>query len=380
MQIKTVDEFRKMSCVAPYLHLSTLPTGGCQICCWFDNEQIADEAGNHFNFNLTPVKEIWDSKYYTKYRELFMTIDGTRNVSTCSKICMSNADNSSTKRHNLNRQFSDDDIQNIIDGRIPSFPALLEVKITNLCNLKGQTCGPENSTQFFTDYEVGNLYLAPIKKAFKIYLDTRGSMFLDSIVDNIDFVNCLEFYGGEPFMIKDHKPFLKRIVETGRAKQIDLRYITNGTIYDDDYSVLFKQFKKVIISVSMDSVFGKNEYIRMNSVWEDQIETILKFDAMLRAGELESLNLNTTISLLNLNDYTTFLEYFDDLFEPHPRLTLSVSLLHYPTDLKIAYMHPKQKNMWKFLKEKFLKRTLKTFDRKQIIDIFERIDADLETW
>ena len=376
MSITTVKEFREKSCVAPFMHLSTSPSGACHLCCWHDTQPVLTTDGTPYNFNIIPIKEIWESEQYTEYRTEFRS-NGVANQDTCNKICMSQGGNGNTKRNMLNNQFEDELILELINGKTPKFPKLVELKITSLCNLQCQTCGPENSTQFFKDAAYNPDYLKPMKKAFKIYLDTRADVFLSSILDNIDEVYYLEFYGGEPFMIKDHKLFLRKIIDAGKSKNIGLRYITNGTIYDDDYPDLFKEFKDVIISISMDSVFGKNEYMRMNSNWNEQIANILKFEEMLHLGALRNLNLNTTISLLNLIDYPEFIRVFDNILRPHPGVTLSISLLHDPSDLQIKHMHRKQKGMWEFLRDKLMQEPLKVFNKDEVLSIFDAINCGL---
>lgn len=378
MSIKTVAEFREKSCVAPFGHLSTIPNGTCHLCCWFDREPVKNDNGEAFNFNFDRVEEIWQSTGYQKYRTIFLNA-GPASLPTCNQICMGHGNNKLSKRNVLNNQFSDSEIQDIIDGKVKPFPKLLEVKLTSLCNLKCQTCGPENSTQFLAEKNpAAEPYLKPFRKAFKIYLDTGALPFLQSILDNLPEVEVLEFYGGEPFMIKDHKWFLNEIIKTGRAKDIHLRYITNGTIYDDDYPSLFREFKSIIISVSVDSLHTKNDFIRLNSKWDDLLANILKFEQMLHNGEIESLNLNTTISVLNVMDYFDFITFFDDAFTKHNRLTLSVSIVHQPDDMQINLIHPKLKAMWKYLKNKFINIDLKTFDKQNVKDVLAIIERKLD--
>src|SRR6185437_10681618 len=130
----------------------------------------------------------------------------------------------------------------ILAGEI-TFPKLIEVKLTNLCNLRCKTCIPEHSSSLMNEFKPTNerdeKRIILIKKAYDLYLESRGAVFLDSIIKNIEAVEWLEFYGGEPFMIKDHKKFLQQIIDSGHAKNITLSYTTNGTKHDPDYIFMF---------------------------------------------------------------------------------------------------------------------------------------------
>jgi organic radical activating enzyme len=74
---------------------------------------------------------------------------------------------------------------------------------------------------------------------------------LDQHLDNIRYI---EFTGGEPFMIREHFQLLQKLVDTGRAAQVEIHYNTNGTQYPEEGEEIWKHFKNVEIALSIDDV------------------------------------------------------------------------------------------------------------------------------
>jgi hypothetical protein len=86
--------------------------------------------------------------------------------------------------------------------------------------------------------------------------------FWDEVFEQIPNIKQLYFAGGEPLIIKEHKIFLEEIVRRGYADKILLRYNSNGTIITDEMIELWSKFRKVKVSISLDGVGDRVEYIR----------------------------------------------------------------------------------------------------------------------
>jgi hypothetical protein len=79
----------------------------------------------------------------------------------------------------------------------------------------------------------------------------------------------LYFAGGEPLMIKEHRKFLDEIIKRGYAKNISLRYNSNGIFVNEDIINVWSQFKQVRYAFSIDAFGDRNSYIRFPANWED---------------------------------------------------------------------------------------------------------------
>jgi hypothetical protein len=70
-------------------------------------------------------------------------------------------------------------------------------------------------------------------------------------------------------MIKEHRKFLDEIIRRGYAKNISLRYNSNGIFVNDDIINIWSKFKQVRYAFSIDAVGDKNYYIRYPAKWDD---------------------------------------------------------------------------------------------------------------
>lgn len=308
-------EFLEKSCGVPFLTLSTFSNGRYHPCCWIDQPYVDDE-GRQFDFNVDSPSDVYHSEDAVRTRQEFLTTGACR--PECESTCFAaeRAGGESKRISMFKYMFHDSIVDDILSGKI-TFPKLIEVKLTNLCNLRCKTCIPEHSSSIMSEFqpkdERDEQRIIVIKKAYDLYLKSRGAVFLDSIIENIEVIEWIEFYGGEPFMIKDHKKFLQRIVDSGYAKNITLSYTTNGTKYDAAYIDLFKQFKGVVISLSIDGIGELNDEIRVGSKWEDIEANLKKYIEMKEQGVITSLNVNSTISMYNIHGVMDLVRYFEPI-------------------------------------------------------------------
>lgn len=78
--------------------------------------------------------------------------------------------------------------------------------------------------------------------------------------------------GGEPTLIQGNFRFMRRCIELGRAKDIELFFNTNCTKLTDEFIELINQFKWTSINASLDGVGKTNDYIRFPSRWSDLVK------------------------------------------------------------------------------------------------------------
>jgi hypothetical protein len=102
--------------------------------------------------------------------------------------------------------------------------------------------------------------------------------FWQQIYDQIPNIKHLYFAGGEPLMIREHRWFLEEIVKRGYAKNISIRYNSNGVLVDDEIIELWKEFKTVRFSVSLDGILERGHYIRYPLDWKKLEAALWKLD------------------------------------------------------------------------------------------------------
>lgn len=174
----------------------------------------------------------------------------------------------------------------------------LDLRNTNLCNLKCRYCGPHYSSQWAKELE--NVTV-PKHQDILPYQDLI-------ITKSLQYVY---FTGGEPMINKDHWALLSQLVDRGLAKNIDIRYNTNLTTlkYKDVQVIdLWKNFKSVQVDVSIDAIGEPLSYIRSGADWE----TIKQNVEMLLAARQELklvVNFTPVLSIMNIWFVNDLLSY-----------------------------------------------------------------------
>jgi molybdenum cofactor biosynthesis enzyme MoaA len=171
----------------------------------------------------------------------------------------------------------------------------VDLRNTNLCNLKCRYCGPHFSSQWADELGTDLLYQE-----------------IDSYKDILitDSLHWMYFTGGEPLIIAEHWNLLQTLVDNNQAKNISLLYNTNLTTikYKDlDIVNLWEKFKSVTINCSIDAVGPPLEFIRSGSNWtkiKNNLEKIIKLN-------LNSIKIILTpvISILNIWFIVDLFEY-----------------------------------------------------------------------
>jgi sulfatase maturation enzyme AslB (radical SAM superfamily) len=177
------------------------------------------------------------------------------------------------------------------DDAVTVSPGLqfVDIRNTNLCNLKCRYCGPHFSSQWAEELGVVPLVQHQDLDNYKDILIT-------------DSLHWVYFTGGEPLINSEHWALLEELVNSGQAASISLMYNTNLTTikYKDKNIIdLWRQFNAVKIQCSIDAVGKPLEYIRSGTSWE-KIKSNL--DQLLLASTNSNINiaLSPVLSILNI--------------------------------------------------------------------------------
>jgi sulfatase maturation enzyme AslB (radical SAM superfamily) len=204
------------------------------------------------------------------------------------------------------------------NARVSSSPGLqfVDIRNFNLCNAKCRTCGPYNSSQWAQ--ELGHTH--PIVRA---NLDNYKDLILT------DSLQQLYYTGGEPFINREHWDFLELLVEKQLSKNITLQYNTNlSTIKYKDKNIidLWKNFKQVMVTASVDAIGEKFNYLRSGIDWQVANNNL---DQLLTQSTVD-VTIGTTVSILNLWFIEELLDYFDK------KCTVMLTDLSYPDYLSLS--------------------------------------------
>ena len=179
----------------------------------------------------------------------------------------------------------------------------LDLKPSNTCNFKCRTCNPSNSSLIAAEVKQFSAIPVAVERwdGYREYTWKE----LDNILPTIE---NLDFFGGEPFLLKELRTFIQTAVDTDHCKHIRLHFNTNGSVYPKDIIDNIQKFKEVDIAISIDDIGSRFELTR-GGVWKDVEANILRFK------ELESENFKVyifpTVNIQNVLYLDELLDWAD---------------------------------------------------------------------
>jgi len=161
------------------------------------------------------------------------------------------------------------EVKRIVDaGLIADSVYAMDYMPSNYCNYACVMCFSGASSQRYTfDIKQG------IKTKYEI--NPVDSDFFDVIKD----VKILGFTGGETILQPEVNRLIDYAIEQGLAKNMIITMLTNASNFPDSILEKFKQFKRVLYTVSVDGVGDVIEYQRRGARWTTVEENIRKIHA-----------------------------------------------------------------------------------------------------
>jgi organic radical activating enzyme len=288
-------------CVLPWISLEASPIGTVRPCC-LAMDEITNDAGDKYKLATTSLTEIQNSQAMQTLREDFLA---GKKPQTCRRCWNEERAGRTSKRmHTLDRlkHMIDTDVSWTADAMPLMF---LDLKLGNICNLKCRICGSWSSSQFAAE-EIKYNKAEETRGSFAYQMLKDGAWpresveFWTDLDRHLDNIRYIEFTGGEPFMIKEHFQLLQKLVDTGRAGQVEIHYNTNGTQYPEEGEAIWKHFKHVEIAVSIDDVESRFEYQRSNAVWTEVVENVERFRQLRSRNSNITLQACCTINVFNV--------------------------------------------------------------------------------
>jgi MoaA/NifB/PqqE/SkfB family radical SAM enzyme len=353
-------ENNSLYCVNAFHSLSVNSVGNCKMCCMA-------EGGSDWNQRVkdTPLETIFFDRYFLEVRN---SLEKGIKHPACKKCWEEEAAGRDSKRirDNNTRQYELTDKIKVI-----------ELNLGNTCNIQCRTCHPYSSSKWNKEFYTVN----QLKEPYKIYLE-NAKIYNDAWEDDSLIWSELEkigptlermdFYGGEPFLLKKQWAFVKKCVENGWSKNQILHYNTNGTIWNHEDVSLFEHFKYVEVGFSIDGLREQFEFMRYLAKWDTVIENLEKAKEFMQGKTNLNFDICHTISSLNVFYIPEFIDFFG------PQWRIYLNLVHQPNYYAITIFPDK-------IKEKIIEKldAISEDDWKQIKGIKNLISQgtfDQELW
>ena len=202
----------------------------------------------------------------------------------------------SIERHKLLQPFKDDYL--VVGG-----------VLDNVCNSACQTCYSGLSTK------IGSLESRDYPRVdnFVRFWELPQNRILE-----------IDVNGGEPTASRNYKKILSRLPINTRI----VRMNTNGSRMIPEIEAILKKRIMVIVTLSLDGVDNVHDYVRWPIKWKDYIKSVKAYKDLQKQYPLFRLNTWTTVSSLNVGNFSNILDFVTEHNLDHSWALLNLSLIH----------------------------------------------------
>lgn len=311
------------------------------ICvCNKNTESFKDKFRNTIYIHEQGLETAWNS--HTR-KMIAAGLDHGKRLPSCQS-CWDDEDAGKVSNRQLfNKQFA---------STIPSKtqPRVLIIKPGNVCNLGCRMCQPSTSTSLYQDFYKLDTERKQFSGTFKEYTSSFENIrngfrpdndlvwpVLDKWANELEFIDV---YGGEPLLSQELWQTLSTAVDVGNSKNIDIRFHTNATIWNQTYMDLLTKFKSVSVGLSVDA--GQPDqlsYIRHKSNPDEIFANIEKYTALSKNYPSIEVRLVVTVSSYNI---WNLLDIVNDLSKFN--IPVGINLVYSPAHYDIRHLPGPVKN------------------------------------
>ena len=257
-------KFGNSFCVLPFLH-EFIDLNNTQRVCCLSPDKITQER-------LTEIQQLM--------------LDN-QSVPECRNCVKPEQDKNYSERQHITTEWfkREPDIVDkvIVTPEVYSY----DLRYSNLCNLRCQTCGPYASSTW----------------AEFLKVDDKFRSWEPSKVDINPNAKRIYFAGGEPFMIKSFSQILHKV----ENKDCEIVINTNATIITDHMLEALRPFTNVCFTLSIDGIGDVIEKIRIGCNWKKIQENI----QTLRQELDPNFMVNTVLQKDNIDNIPDLAKWID---------------------------------------------------------------------
>ena len=313
------------NCILTDIGLATQTNGDITIC---NQSRTSFKQGNKtLRLDTHTLEQGWASP--TRYEIRSSLAQGIRHENC--QDCWAEEDAGRLSQRNIvNERFKD----------VPAYqeqPRVFMLKPGNACNLACRHCNPHVSSGWYKDHYKLNS-TGSFVDYIKSYNYIRDGYADDSSIWSTlnkwnDGIVYYDLYGAEPLLIEP----LLTLLRSGNSGQT-IHVNTNGTIWQDDFNLVFSKFKRVELGISMDAIGSQFEYMRYPAKWEQVVTNLLKYRALAKQYPSIDLSVCITASALNVYYLADYVQYFHSL-----GIEVGINFVHRPEYLNMRILPAKVK-------------------------------------
>jgi len=313
---------KNIFCNSPWYELQIYWDGSLGFCCQEAHKLYPDNLSSHYNVGRMSIREWFDSE---PMRQARLGMFGSQPNSICGRCYHEQKHNGTSRRHKSNQKsviftktafdqsyqqspgYSKFESSRSNQGAYSGLPIDLHIDLGNYCNLACKMCRPQASSVIAAQQvKWGN------KDALQ-YVGTDWTRdeavwlrVLDELA-SIPNLNNIHFMGGETLITKRFEDFVDYMIARGRT-DLHFSFVTNGTTFNESLIDKLKQFKRVGIEVSIETVTDHNAYQRQGTDTEQVLKNINRYLDYCNNDNI-TLTVRPAISALTIGYYDTLLRY-----------------------------------------------------------------------
>lgn len=277
-------------CLQPWIGIHAWPDGSVFPCCMYDSKTPLG------NLNKEKITDLVNNEYYQILRKELIE---DRKPIGCRRCYQLESTGVQTLRQSTNDSYRYL-IKNIIEEKkiTMSDVKYVDIRFSNICNMKCRTCGPELSSKWGAEMPI--LKHQPDPGVIQIPKDQFWDFYERALETSEEIV----FAGGEALMQEEHYAALSKLIELGKFN-VKILYTTNlSTLkYKQlDLFDLWSKFNNIEIYASLDAMEERAEYLRKGTEWNKIVENRIKIMQLKKI----KFSITPTISLFNVWHFPDF--------------------------------------------------------------------------
>jgi len=282
----------------PWVHLYVDTNGNAKACC---NTSIT-----YGNVNNESIESIWNGESIKKFRKNLLEGHKDKRCASCFKREAVNKSSIRTETLDSYKTYLKWLPKTSSDGTCKeSKPVYLDIRYSNVCNLKCRTCWHGASSSWFNDAKL-------LKTNFGDKALIKATPENEQLIEDLFTFDTelaeVYFAGGEPLRMEEHYFFLDSLLAKNQT-DLHLRYNTNLsklTLKGKRALDYWKKFKKITLAVSIDAIGEKAAYIRSGLNWGKFLENIKLIKEQCPHIKIQIAPTVSNLSILSLCDLHQF--------------------------------------------------------------------------
>ena len=308
-------------CNTPWYELQIYWDGRLGICCQEDHKLYA-ESDQQYNIATMSIQEWFNSDPAKKFR---FGILGKQRLTECRR-CYTEEDHNGNSRRLKSNQKSVIFTRTAFDvsfeqspghvkflhsaehqGHTISLPIDLHIDLGNFCNLACKMCNSKASSTIASQevrwgIESSRQYVGTDWTRDPVVWNSFKQQLLE-----LPNLNNIHFMGGETLLTARFEDLVDTMIEHKRF-ELCFSFVTNGTVFKPNLLNKLKQFRRVGIEVSIETVDEHNTYQRQGTDTDLVLKNIDLYLAQCNETSI-TVALRPAPSLLSIGYYTGLLRY-----------------------------------------------------------------------